>query len=176
MITRVCVKLRPPCGMSCSALAVSCCALDLSTPFVARQWDRPTRSGGAQETVTHTRLVRGQAGCTSGLQAVSRLGLCKTTAPACDTCLCCRNVSRVCPPSTLRVHHARCLVHDGGSTKRWNVNVNSDCRRREPPNKDRHRALLTGPRPGAGAAAARHGRRRRRSAAANPGPGPAKRR
>ena len=77
-------------------------------------------SGGAQETLTHTRLVRGQAGCTSGLQAVSRLGSCKTTAIAFDACICCHNVSMVCPPITIGVHHVRCLVHDGGSAKRWN--------------------------------------------------------
>ena len=58
-------------------------------------------SGGAQETLTHTRLVRGQAGCTSGLQAVSRLGSCKTTAIAFDACICCHNVSMVCPPITI---------------------------------------------------------------------------
>ena len=77
-------------------------------------------SGGAQETLTHTRLVRGQAGCTSGLQAVSRLGSCKTTAIAFDACICFHNVSMVCPPITIGVHHVRCLVHDGGSAKRWN--------------------------------------------------------
>ncbi len=54
-------------------------------------------SGGAQETLTHTRLVRGQAGCTSGLQAVSRLGSCKTTAIAFNACICCHNASMVCP-------------------------------------------------------------------------------
>ena len=34
-----------------------------------------------QQHLRHTRFVRGQAGCASGLQAVSRLGSCKAPAP-----------------------------------------------------------------------------------------------
>ena len=48
---------------------------------VVRIYQEVTAQHLIQQHLRHTRFVRGQAGCTSGLQAVSRLGSCKAPAP-----------------------------------------------------------------------------------------------